>query len=190
MPREYLDPSDVIRLKAAAASPRDQLLIRLMFRLGCRVSEFLGITLGDIDFASNTITIVHLKARVSLTCSHCRAKLGLRHGYCPSCGTKTESIASSRSERRKMRALPVDDDSMSLITEHIQNHAQRLWECEGSSRIEKEQLQRLFRDSVRLVNNIEAVSGAIIIWKSEINGVYPTLETSPPRCGVCALTQN
>ena len=119
MAREYLDQSDIIRLEAAASNPRDGLLIHLLFRLGCRVSELLAISLGDVDLDAKSLTIIHLKARISLSCSQCGTKLGLRHDYCPACGAKTETSASSRSEKRKMRVLPVDDDTVRMIREYI-----------------------------------------------------------------------
>ena len=50
MAKAYLEPSEVERLEKATAYLRDRLLIRLLFRLGCRISEVLGITVGDIDF--------------------------------------------------------------------------------------------------------------------------------------------
>jgi integrase/recombinase XerD len=48
--KTYLDPRDVELLEKCAASARDKLLVRLLFRLGCRVSEVLNLKVGDIDF--------------------------------------------------------------------------------------------------------------------------------------------
>ena len=41
--KAYLEPGEVERLEQAAEYLRDKLLIRLLFHLGCRVSEALGI---------------------------------------------------------------------------------------------------------------------------------------------------
>jgi integrase/recombinase XerD len=120
MAKEYLDPAEVARLEDAAKTPRDRLLIRLLFRLGCRVSEALAITLDDIDFSARRVTIVHLKARVWVTCQQCAAKLGLRHDYCPKCGARCEMKSVERAERRRQRSLPVDSGTLNLIRDFIQ----------------------------------------------------------------------
>ena len=49
--KTYLEPKEVERIEQAAECLRDKLLVRLLARLGCRVSEALGITVSDIDFA-------------------------------------------------------------------------------------------------------------------------------------------
>ena len=58
--KAYLEPGEVERLEQAAEYLRDKLLIRLLFHLGCRVSEALGIRVEDIDFKQGTVTIEHL----------------------------------------------------------------------------------------------------------------------------------
>ena len=88
--KAYLEPEDVESLEKAATNLRDRLLIRLLFRLGCRVSEALGITVEDIDFATGSITIQHLKTRLKILCPHCGARLGKSHTYCPMCGAKVD----------------------------------------------------------------------------------------------------
>ena len=57
----YLEPSEIERMEAQATCLRDKLLIRLLFHLGCRVSEALGLRVEDIDFERGTVTIQHLK---------------------------------------------------------------------------------------------------------------------------------
>ncbi|MDM8000700.1 MAG: tyrosine-type recombinase/integrase, partial [Dehalococcoidia bacterium] len=44
-------------MEQAAANLRDRLLVRLLFHLGCRVSEALGLTTDDVDFAQGTVRI-------------------------------------------------------------------------------------------------------------------------------------
>ncbi len=43
MPKTYLETKEVTQLEDAAGYLRDKLLIRLLFHLGCRISEALGI---------------------------------------------------------------------------------------------------------------------------------------------------
>ena len=84
--KAYLEPNEIILLEKAATNLRDKLLIRLLFHLGCRISEALAVQVKDIDFTSGTITILHLKHRVRLTCPKCGASMALGHRYCPKCG--------------------------------------------------------------------------------------------------------
>ena len=88
--KAYLEPREVTMMEKATMNLRDRLLIRILFHLGCRVSEALAIGVEDIDFAESTVTIVHLKRRVNLSCASCGAKLGMSHTFCPKCGVKVD----------------------------------------------------------------------------------------------------
>jgi integrase/recombinase XerD len=89
MTKAYLEPDEIEQLENAATNLRDMLLIRVLFHLGCRISEALALTVDDIDFKQGTINIIHLKCRVKLFCSSCGARLGISHSFCPKCGAKT-----------------------------------------------------------------------------------------------------
>ena len=90
MTKAYLEASEVEHLEKAAANLRDRLLIKLLLRLGCRISEALGLQVQDIDFARSTVTIQHLKSRLKLSCTECKQRLGRNHMFCPKCGGKVE----------------------------------------------------------------------------------------------------
>ena len=60
--KAYLEPIEIEKLEKATTNLRDRLLIRMLFRLGCRVSEALGLEVKDIDLNLGTVTIEHLKA--------------------------------------------------------------------------------------------------------------------------------
>ena len=91
--KTYLEPDEVAMMGKAASNLRDKILIRLLFRLGCRISEALALKVEDIDFARGTVSIVHLKRRVKLSCTNCGAMLGLSHSYCPKCGVKIDEAS-------------------------------------------------------------------------------------------------
>lgn len=118
--REYLDLNEISRLESVAKSPRDRLLVRILSHLGCRISEALSITVEDIDFSKGEITIVHLKARIWLSCHHCGTRLGLKHDFCPKCGAKNELTTLQRSEKRRQRTLPMDAETLALIKVYIE----------------------------------------------------------------------
>ena len=91
--KAYIEPEEVAMMEKAASNLRDKILIHLLFRLGCRISEALALKVEDVDFARGTVSIVHLKRRVKLSCTNCGATLGLSHSYCPKCGVKIDEAS-------------------------------------------------------------------------------------------------
>ena len=117
--KAYLEPDEVESLELAAEYLRDKLLIRLLFHLGCRVSEALGIRVNDIDFKQGTVTIEHLKARINLSCPECGARLSKMHKFCPVCGMKVDKAVAQEKEHRRYRSLPVDGSILVMIKEYV-----------------------------------------------------------------------
>lgn len=117
--KTYLEPKEVARIEQAALCLRDKLLIRLLARLGCRVSEALGITVNDIDFDQSSITIIHLKRRIKLSCPRCRIRLSRIARYCPGCGFMVEEAVAEAKENRRRRTLPVDEETLEILREYI-----------------------------------------------------------------------
>ncbi|MFC2000191.1 tyrosine-type recombinase/integrase [Chloroflexota bacterium] len=60
---KYLDESQVDRLLSACTNFRDYLLIRTLWKTGCRVSEVLSLTNDGIDLKRGTITVPALKLK-------------------------------------------------------------------------------------------------------------------------------
>jgi integrase/recombinase XerD len=120
MPKAYLKIGEVQRLENAALYWRDRLLIRLLFRLGCRISEALTLEVKDIDFDTSTVTIQHLKTRINLACPKCGARLGKSHTFCPKCGQKIEGAVTKQQEHRRMRTLPLDTDTLEMLKDYFQ----------------------------------------------------------------------
>ncbi|MFC2016522.1 tyrosine-type recombinase/integrase [Chloroflexota bacterium] len=117
--KAYLELSEIELMEQVASYQRDQLLIRLLSRLGCRVSEALALKLDDIDFEQHTITILHLKRSVKLSCPMCKSRLGNRHQYCPVCGHKVDETIRSQQERRRTRVLPVDESTLAMLKSYM-----------------------------------------------------------------------
>lgn len=106
-------------MEKAAPNLRDRILIRLLFHLGCRISEALGLVVDDVDFASGTVIIKHLKARLRLSCTQCGQRLGRSHTFCPACGAKIGKAQAEQQECRRQRVLPVDSDTLGMLKEYI-----------------------------------------------------------------------
>jgi len=117
--KAYLEPHEIEQLESVAIYLRDKLLIRLLFRLGCRVSEALGLEVKDVDFTRSTVTIEHLKSRIKLSCPMCSARLGKSHTFCPKCGVKVEEAVAKEQEHRRMRTLPLDGDTLEMLKDYI-----------------------------------------------------------------------
>jgi integrase/recombinase XerD len=117
--KAYLELEEINLMEEACTNLRDRLLMRLLFHLGCRITEALGITTEDINLTSSTVTIQHLKTRLQLSCPGCNAQLGRNHSFCPKCGIKVEQAVSHAKEHRRMRTLPLDGQTTEMLKEYI-----------------------------------------------------------------------
>jgi integrase/recombinase XerD len=117
--KTYLEPSEISLLENATSNTRDRLLIRVLFHLGCRISEALALVIEDIDFGRSTVTIQHLKASLKLSCIECGQRLGRSHTFCPKCGVKITKAQAEQLEHRRQRVLPVDGDTLDMLREYI-----------------------------------------------------------------------
>lgn len=106
-------------MEKGATNLRDRLLIRLLFRLGCRVTEALALKVEDIDLIQGAVRILHLKTRLRLSCPHCGARLGRSHAFCPRCGRKVSRAMAKAQEERRIRTLPIDDDTLEMLRDYI-----------------------------------------------------------------------
>ncbi len=106
-------------MEQEASCFRDLLLVRLLFRLGCRISEALALKVEDIDLSRGSATIIHLKSRVRLFCPGCGARLGRDHSFCPGCGTRINEATKKEAEHRRLRTLPVDAETMAMLRHYI-----------------------------------------------------------------------
>ena len=117
--KTYLEPDEVAMMEKAASNLRDKILIRLLFRLGCRISEALALKVEDIDFTRGTVIIIHLKRWVKLSCTNCGARLGVGHVFCPKCGGRIEKRQAEQQEHRRQRVLPVDGETSTMLKDYI-----------------------------------------------------------------------
>jgi len=117
--KTYLEVQEVESLERAATCLRDRLLVRLLFHLGCRISEALAIRVEDIDFEHGAVTIKHLKTRSKLLCPSCGARLGRTHKFCPGCGNRLQESLTQQLEYRRLRRLPIDDDTLNMLRDYI-----------------------------------------------------------------------
>lgn len=117
--KAYIEPEEVAKMENAASNLRDRLLIRVLFHLGCRVSEALGLTTDDIDFQARTVTILHLKIRLKLSCPGCGTGLGRSHSFCPKCGIRVGDAVARELEHRRHRVLPIDSGTLAMLKEYL-----------------------------------------------------------------------
>ena len=118
MAKTYLEPEEIAHLEKAATCLRDKLLIRFLSRVGCRVSEALGVSIEDIDFGPGTVRIEHLKVRLEIACP-CSARLGRSHAFCPKCGVAVDEVVAREKQHRRMRTLPVDPETLAFLRSYI-----------------------------------------------------------------------
>jgi len=117
--KEFLTPEDTARLEEEAQNLRDKLLIRILRRTGARVSEIINLETRHIQYKTKRIEIEHLKQKLGLSCPGCGSKLSKKSIFCPGCGIKVEKAVFKQKEHKKMRQLPIDQDTLDLIKEYI-----------------------------------------------------------------------
>lgn len=97
---------------------RDQLLIRLLFRTGCRVSEALGVGVEDLDLEQGLLKIVREKERLRLF-HGCGRRLSRSDVFCSGCGQKVTDVERRLQETRKQRLIPLDKGTLAMLREFI-----------------------------------------------------------------------
>lgn len=120
MTKTYLEPAEIGLVEEAAGNLRDKLMVRLLFHLGCRVSEALAIEEKDVDFETGLVTIEHLKTRLKLACPKCGVRLGRAHTFCPGCGGKVDDVVRKELEHRRRRTLPLDKVTLDMLRDYIE----------------------------------------------------------------------
>lgn len=118
--KAYLMPEEVEGLAQAATCVRDELLIRVLFWGGCRISEALGIEVDDVNAAQGTVTIKHLKVRTRLLCPHCGIRLSRMARFCPGCGKEVPEPLRKEQETHRIRTLPLEKRTMERLMYFIQ----------------------------------------------------------------------
>lgn len=116
--KAYLEIEETEKLESMAECLRDKLLVRLLTRLGCRISEALALEVKDVDFDMGAVTIQHLKSRIKLTCPKCSTRLGKSHSFCPKCGLKVNAAVAKEQEHRRVRTLPLDRDTLEMLKDY------------------------------------------------------------------------
>ncbi len=117
--KTYLEEKEIIAMEMIPGNLRDRLLIRILFHLGCRISEALALTVTDIDFNKSTVIIKHLKSRIEVFCPNCGARLGVTHTFCSKCGKKVEECVAREQQYRRQRVLPLDKDTMEIVNQYV-----------------------------------------------------------------------
>jgi integrase/recombinase XerD len=119
--KAYLEPQEIVQIENQATNPRDRLLIHVLFKLGCRISEALALKVEDFDFSQKTVIIQHLKSRIQLSCPGCHTRIGSSHLFCPKCGIKVQNIITQVLEHRRQRILPLDTETLLRLQDYIKN---------------------------------------------------------------------
>ena len=115
----YLTPEEVERMAQAATNLRDRLLISLLFWGSCRVSEALGIRVEDVNPAQGTVTIKHLKTRITLLCPYCGTRLSRAARFCPECGKDVPAPLRKEQKMHRIRTIPLEKQTMVRLLDFI-----------------------------------------------------------------------
>ncbi len=118
--KTYLTPDEVKLIEEATTNLRDRLLIRMLFRSGCRISELLSISVDDISFSNDLIMIKHLKQRIKYSCPLCKINLSFNSKYCSHCGAAITEAQQKAMELRRQRLIIVDRETIHLLKDYIE----------------------------------------------------------------------
>lgn len=151
-------------MEQAAGNLHDRLLIRLLFRLGCRVSEALSLKADDIDYEHSTITIIHLKTRTKIICPKCKTRLGKRHQFCQTCGKKVAEYIAHQYQHQRVRVLPLDDHSLKMLEEYVLGNR-----CDRVFRVNRHRAWQIVKDCARKVG----LPGLVNPETGRVRGVSP-----------------
>ena len=114
----------MLQLQEAMTCQRDYILVRLLRRLGIRITEALELTVDDVKFGQHAVRIEHEKMKSTLFCPLCaqndqKVRLARTALFCPRCGNKiTQAMVDARQERR-FRMLSLDSETLSLLRKYI-----------------------------------------------------------------------
>lgn len=117
MLKAVLTPEDISQIIEAAPTLRDKVIIRLLSRLGCRVTELINIRLSDIDFSNDIVAIQHLKQNIRKPCPKCLVKVGKKHNFCPHCGIALKDVSVDTEVRRRL--ISVDRRTLAMVKEYL-----------------------------------------------------------------------
>ncbi len=115
--KTYLTPKEIDSLIEVTDNLRDRLIIRFLFRAGCRVSELLSLRLDNIDWGSGMIMIRHLKSMPRKKCSSCGKSVGRRVQFCPYCGSPPGKVEVKEEERFRLIAL--DQETLEMARRYV-----------------------------------------------------------------------
>lgn len=127
----------------------------------------LALRVHDVDFTQGTITILHLKTRLRLSCPGCKASLGKKHRFCPRCGAEVAEASTCQQNHHRMRTLPIDRPTLSMLEDYLGDRAL----LDGDDRIFKINRHRAWQ----IVRNCSRLAGLTDLRNPE---------TGRPR-GIC-----
>jgi integrase/recombinase XerD len=56
---------------------------------------------------------------LKLFCPKCGSRLSKSHQYCPGCGSQIDKVLTGAKEHRRIRTLPIDEDTTRMFEEYI-----------------------------------------------------------------------
>ena len=120
MLKTYLETKEIEKIIGCATNLRDQLIIRFLMYVGCRVTELISIEVDGIDYDQGFVLIPHLKsAPTRRECPSCRKKIGTRQSFCPKCGADALKGKTIAEENTRKRLVRVDRGTLAMAREYL-----------------------------------------------------------------------
>ena len=65
---------------------------------------------------------MHLKRILKLFCPLCKSPLATKHRFCPGCASKIGDSIKKQQEKRRIRILPLDEDTLKMLKSYTDNN--------------------------------------------------------------------
>ncbi len=65
---------------------------------------------------------MHLKRILKLFCPLCKSPLATKHRFCPGCASEISDSIKKQQEKRRIRILPLDEDTLKMLKSYTDNN--------------------------------------------------------------------
>lgn len=129
--RQALTQIELEYLRMACKSPRDRAMIEFLYSTGCRVSELVGVTLGDLDIKNGTVHLFGKGRKHRTSYINAKCEVALREYLQTRTGESNFVFVSERAPHDRLKKEAVEKIVRQIsgaskigrtITPHILRH--------------------------------------------------------------------
>jgi site-specific recombinase XerD len=108
------------RLIEIDENPRNRALVSLLATSFIRTTQTINIKLSNVNYEIQALSIDNPRAYVKISCSICGEKLAKKFRFCPGCGCKVIPTPYDKSDERRQRLIPINQNTLNQIEKYIE----------------------------------------------------------------------